>query len=382
MNIALSGIAWDHPRGYDSVAGASAVWCAEHPEVAIRWSRRSLQAFADAPLAELVRQYDLLVIDHPHVPEAAAEGLLLPLDGRGHESALERLAAESVGPSHGTYAHMGHQWALAIDAAAQVAVYRPDLLAVPPRTWDEVWELAATGRMLWPAKPIDALSSFLTLAANRGTPCANGPDRLIEPEAGVEVLQHLHRMADAVPSFCLEANPIEVAERLVAADHWAYAPLAFGYVNYARAGFRPHRLAYVDMPGGALGPVGSCLGGAGIAVSATTRFPEEAVAVALWLASADTQRGVYYRSGGQPANRTAWQDPALNADTLGFFAGTLATLDLAWVRPRTRAWLRIQDEAGAVVNRALHHLIGDTAAIAELNALYARQMAGDQTPAP
>ena len=43
-----------------------------NPEVSIEWSVRSLQAFADEPLARLVESFDLLVIDHPSICAAAA----------------------------------------------------------------------------------------------------------------------------------------------------------------------------------------------------------------------------------------------------------------------------------------------------------------------
>lgn len=347
----LRGITWDHPRGLASVRGASAAQAALDPNVLVQWQARSLQGFADQPLEVLVREYDLVVIDHPHIPHAAAAGLLVALDESGHDRDLAALAGQAVGPSHLTYAHDGHQYGLAIDAAAQVAVFRPDLVEVPPTTWDEVMDLAVTGRVLWPGKPVDAISSFLTLAANRGAAIA--VDGFIARDVGLAIMDHLQRLADLVDPACLDENPIQTAERLATGDCWAYAPLAFGYINYSRAGFRTHRLAYADMPSGPGGLSGSCLGGAGIAVSAFSRNIEAAVAHAFRLASAEVQRGVYYTSGGQPANTAAWDDDALNADSLDFFRGTRRTLDAAWVRPRLEGWLDIQDEVGTLISRAL-----------------------------
>ena len=357
----LRGITWDHPRGLDSVRGAASAYARRHPDIRVAWDARSLQGFADQPLEVLVQEYDLLVIDHPHIPHAAAGGLLAALDGRGRDIALADLATHAVGPSHRTYAHAGHQYGLAIDAAAQVAVHRPDLLPVPPSTWDEVLELAATGRVLWPVKPVDAISSFLTLAANRGVPIAR--DGFIARHAGLEILGDMHRLAELVDPACLDENPIQAAERLATGDRWCYVPLAFGYTNYSRAGFRPHRLAYTDMPAGPGGVAGSCLGGAGIAVSAFSRHLDAAVAHAFWLASAGVQRGVYYASGGQPANIAAWEDDAVNGDSLDFFRATRRTLDASWVRPRFDGWLDVQDVVGGLVNRALRGELSDTACL-------------------
>jgi multiple sugar transport system substrate-binding protein len=338
--------------------------------VRVEWEARSLQGFADQPLETLADAYDLLVIDHPHIPHAAAAGLLVALDTVGRDQELEALARQAIGPSHATYAHAGHQYGLAIDAAAQVAVHRPDLLPVPPASWDEVLELARTDRVVWPAKPVDAISSFLTLAANRGAAIAE--DGFVARAGGEGILEDLHHLAELVDPACLDENPIQAAERLAGDDRWCYAPLAFGYTNYGRTGFRRHRLAYVDMPAGPRGVAGSCLGGAGIAVSARTAHRSIAVDHALWLAGGDVQRGVYYASGGQPANIAAWDDDALDADSLGFFRGTRRTLDGAWVRPRFNGWLRVQDEVGGLVNRALRRELSDTACLEAADGVVAR----------
>ena len=140
--VVLRGIAWDHPRGYDSVVAASAAYSARHPHISVEWMVRSLQAFADHPIEQLAAEHDLLVIDHPHIPLAAERGLFAQLDGTGHDEQLASSAAASVGASHQSYRHNGHQYGLATDAAAQVAVRRADLLAEPPGDWADVLELA------------------------------------------------------------------------------------------------------------------------------------------------------------------------------------------------------------------------------------------------
>jgi multiple sugar transport system substrate-binding protein len=72
---------------------------------------------ADFPVQKLAEIYDLLVIDHPFVGFAAADGCLLPLDQQIDAAVLADQAASSVGPSHRSYIYGGHQWALATDAA-------------------------------------------------------------------------------------------------------------------------------------------------------------------------------------------------------------------------------------------------------------------------
>lgn len=364
----LRGMTWEHPRGYDCQVAAAAEY-ARLTGVEVRWEFRSLQAFADEPLEHLTARYDLLVIDHPHVPLAAGMGLLAPLDGAGHDEALTALAADTLGPSHATYAHAGHQYGLATDAAAQVAVHRPDLLAAAPTDWDGVLDLAREGRVLWPAKPVDAFSTLCTLAAGRGTPVNAAPGTFLSPEDAAPVLDLMHRLAERVPRWCLSANPIEVAEALAGDgdDRWCYAPLAFGYTNYSRAGFRPHRLKYVDVPGVA----GSLLGGAGVAVSAQARDVDAARAYALWVASPRVQSGVYYDAGGQPGYGASWDDDRLNADSWDFFRGTRQTLERAWVRPRTAGYIEFQDTVSPWVTAVLageltdDDLLGRAGALAE-----------------
>jgi len=78
--VKLRGMTWDHARGYDPMVATSDAYMATHPGVEISWEKRSLQAFADRPIADMAADYDLMVIDHPHVGEVAESGQLLALD--------------------------------------------------------------------------------------------------------------------------------------------------------------------------------------------------------------------------------------------------------------------------------------------------------------
>ena len=363
----LRGITWEHSRGYDCMVASSKHYAGLTPDVRVEWQFRSLQAFADAPIERLAADYDLLVIDHPHIPEAAEGGHFARLDGVGFDTELATLAAQSVGRSHQSYAHHGHQYGLASDAAAQVAVYRPDLLPDPPRDWAGVLDLARDGRVLWPTKPIDAYSSMITMAANAGTPPASVPGEFLAADDLLPVLERMHELSALVPEVNRTQNPIEVAEMLSTGDRWLYAPLAFGYTNYSRPGFRPGRLRYTDIPRGVAGVAGSLLGGAGIAVSAASAHLDEARAFAFWVASAEAQSGIYYDGGGQPGNAAAWADDRLNADSLDFFRGTRATLEGAYLRPRSTGYIDFQDRVSPWITQALDGELGDAALVRRLN---------------
>lgn len=362
----LRGITWEHPRGFDCLV-ASARTFFDVTGVDVSWEQRSLQAFAETPLEQLAIGYDLLVIDHPHIPGAVGAGALAPLDDAGFDAELVALGEQSVGPSHPSYAHRGHQYGLATDAAAQVAVYRPDLIPEPPRTWEEVLQLARQGRVLWPAKPIDAYSSLITVAASHGCVLQPEPGVFLSPEDAAWALDLLHQLTSVVPVANRAHNPIQVAELLCSQDQWAYCPLLFGYSNYSRQGFRRSRLRYVDIPAGVNGSTGSLLGGAGIAVSAYTKHVDAAREFAFWVASADVQRGVYFDAGGQPGHRAAWEDDRLNGETLDFFRGTRATLEGAYVRPRSAGYIGFQDHISPLVTAALSGEISDRKLITTMN---------------
>jgi multiple sugar transport system substrate-binding protein len=349
----LKGITWEHARGYGSVAAAAQAYREVAPDVEVRWEQRSLQAFADQPLESLVEQYDLLVIDHPHIPLAAEHGLFARLDGTGHDDELAVLAAQSVGPSHETYAHAGGQWGLATDAAAQVAAFRPDLLPEPPRDWAGVLALAEEGRVLWPHKPVDAFSSLVTVASGNGEEPMRSPGIFLSADGLGEAMETLRRLARLVPADNSTWNPIQTADALSSGDRFAYVPLMFGYTNYSRVGFRDHRVKYIDIPSSRAGVRGALLGGAGIAVSARTQHPEQAIAHAFWLDSAEVQEGVYYDAGGQPGNAVAWESDRTNADALDFFRGTRATLEGAYVRPRFVHYIELQNALSEFVTEAL-----------------------------
>jgi len=364
----LHGMTWDHSRGFDPMAATAAQYALVHPGVEIVWERRSLQAFADFPLEQLAAEYDLIVIDHPHVGLAARAGCLVPLDQAGRAAEMADLARQSLGGSHESYQYEGHQWALAIDAATQVASYRPDLLKHIPSSWSEVCEIARTGKVLWPIKPVDALMSFFTLSANRGTPCRNEDGKpLFARDDALVTLQAMLELARAVPAECAAMNPIEAYERMLESDEFVYCPLGYGYTNYAREGYRKNLLRFANIPSlGNNGPVGSCIGGTGIAVSSRCKAIEIAVDYAFWIASANCQKTLFFDSGGQPANAVAWDDAHCNRAAHGFFQDTRAALDAVYLRPRYDGYLEFQDRGGQIVNR---FLAGKTDAAKTVDAL-------------
>jgi multiple sugar transport system substrate-binding protein len=312
-------------------------YTASHPGLTIRWDRRSLYEFGEGHIEDAVRDFDLVVLDHPFIGDVARDGLLVPFDPYLTDAARQTFAAESVGKSFQSYQARGRQWALPIDAAAQVASYRPDLLerlAAPvPKTHDEAVSLGqkarAQGKWLGlPLVPTDAMCLILTAAATGGHAIAPADDVFLAEAALAEILDRLRALAALAHPDSWSWNPIRCYDHMIANDDVVYVPFAFGYVNYASRG--EAHLRFADIP--ASPPIGSLLGGAGIGVSAFSKERDAAAEYALYLCSPEFQRSGYVTAGGQPGMLSAWTDEAVNRDTGHFFRDTLATLQGSYLR--------------------------------------------------
>lgn len=372
MSAPLKGMTWRHPRGYDPMVAASRAW-RERSGIEIAWDQRSLQDFESYPVEELARSYDLIVIDHPHVGQITAEGCLLPLDTPEREAALDDLARHSVGQSFASYFWQGRQWALPIDAAAQVQVYRLDRLSTPLTRWSEVMALARDGRVVLPLLPPHNLMCLYTLMANLGRPCrTDDADDLIDPAVGTEALALLLELVALLDPAMQGMDPIAASEAMALPEsrYWVM-PLGYGYVNYAIDGFRPIRLGFADIPAaGDEGPVGSALGGTGIAVSAFSNRAESAIDFAFFVASGRVQAGLYAQAGGQPGHGLAWESEAVNTATDGFFRNTRRTLEGAWLRPRHDGYMAFQQAGSERLDAALRSREAPGTTIAALNQLF------------
>jgi multiple sugar transport system substrate-binding protein len=357
--IELTGITWNHTRGYLPMVATAQRFSELHPDVSITGHKRSLQQFADAPLSDLATRFDLMVIDHPSIGEAAQHNLLLPLDQYLSAAFLADQAANSVGGSHASYNYNGHHYALAIDAATPICGYRPDLLqranVERPATWEDLLALARRGLVTVPAIPIDSLMNLFILANALGAEPFAQPNEVIAEAPGTQALQLLRELVKLSAPGSLDRNPIRTWQLLADSSTVAYCPFAYGYSNYSRPGYAVNILDTGGLVNFMGSPLRSTLGGAGLAISRTCRHAGHALAYAEFVAGPSTQRTLYAHSGGQPGHRGAWLDPALNVATNNFFANTLATLDAAWVRPRFPGFIAFQDAASNLVHAYLVH---------------------------
>lgn len=369
----LRGMSWDHRRALDPLIGTMPGFRASRPGTDVQWSSRPLSGFEFTPVGELAERYDLIVLDHPFVGEIAAEGSLLALDGMVDGQA----DSPFVGPSLASYRWRGHLWAVPIDAACQVGVVRPDLLArldrPAPADWAELIDLARAARRRngWLAVALNgvhALMTFFTLAANLGRPCATEPDKaLFDPATAREALSALRELVSLCPPQCLDWNSIALHDAMVARDDLVACPAVYCYATYAESDQR-RPLRFHDLPGPS-GHRGSTIGGTGLGISARCRHPEAAMAYVHYVTRAETQLA-FAAHHGQPARREAWEDEATNDRFGGCYRSTRATIEAAWVRPRYRGYLAFQAKAGELVEAHLRGRIAEADLLDEMERLH------------
>lgn len=346
-------LCWDHPRCVQPMQRVVNAWNAGHERPRVELHARPLALFNEQPTADLVDDWDLLLIDHPGIGECRADDALVPLDEHVDPALLANLSFDSAGLSHASYSMDGHQYAFAVDAACQTAAMRAEAFAnlelEPPRTWHEVRELVRKrpGSVIWPLFPGDALTSMLgvthQLAGAKETDLSC-TDELISLEAVdllAEMLPWLHPAS-------LVLNPPQALDLMVQNEDVIYAPRLFCYADYQRT-TRPNSISFGHPPvvdPGRPDASGSILGGAGIAVSTRSSSVADAVAFAAWVMHSAIQSDVIPSHGGQPGRRSAWVAQGRDADRGPFFRDVLPVMESAIVRPRDEHWPTRQERAG------------------------------------
>src|SRR5438105_4845496 len=193
--ICLRGRTWQHRRAIDPLIETLPDFRAQHPGIDVEWTSRSLASFEFQSVEELSRSYDLIILDHPFIGDAARKGYLLCLD-----SLLAGRDADYIGSSLSTYHYEGAVYAAPVDAACQVAAFRPDLMIQIgggiAKTWMEVLSLGdAVARkslkLAFAFAGVHSLMTFFTLIAGMARPCWHSSE---EPSSAHAVAHEALRM--------------------------------------------------------------------------------------------------------------------------------------------------------------------------------------------
>jgi len=381
--IVLQGITWGHSRGITPLLAVSQRYSELHPGVEIRWQKRTLQEFADFPIEDLTREYDLLIIDHPWVGRAAATNCVLPLNEYLPGDYLDDQLNNSVGNSHLSYNYDNKQWALAIDAATPAASCRNDLLeknhVVVPQTWDELLILAKKGKVALPAIPIDILMNFFTFCLAHGKDPFENKEEVTDKETGVQAIESMKELYSLIDRGMFANNPIAVAETMSNTDDYWYCPFAYCYSNYSRSGFAKNLLHYTDVVSFKGNKLRTTIGGTGLAVSAFSKHKKQALDFAALIVSGECQRTLYVQHGGQPGHRSAWLDKDANQLTNNFFKNLLPVMEDGYTRPRYNGYLHFQDRAGIPLQKCLMENGNASATLNEMNKIYQQSLAYKQS---
>ena len=356
----LIGLNWGHRRATEPMLAAAQV-ARERLGLEVRWEVQSLAGFEHGLDERVADRYDIVVFDHPFCGDVAAQGWMRPLD----ELFEDLRDDEFVGASLASYRYAGHLWALPVDGATQVAVYRPDLIAQDevPRSWSEVLDLGrrlrADGfRIGLPTASPHGVLALLALCANLGQPLALDPwSDPFERATLLEAAELLKDAADLSEEHRQRTNAIELHEAMVREDRLAYCPLAYAYTTYAEADQRKP-LRFVGFPGPSGTSIGSVLGGTGLGITSGCRDVPGALAFVNTLAGREAQCEVLLRHHVQPGRVEGWHGAKHDRAFAGTHAGLHDALRNAWTRPRFPGYIRWQAEAGRIVE---DFLSGDVA---------------------
>ncbi|WP_157488142.1 MULTISPECIES: extracellular solute-binding protein [unclassified Leifsonia] len=366
------GLTWDHPRGRLALERAGAGASSQRGGALIEWDAHPLEGFESAPIDELAARYDVIVLDHPHLGDAIATGAIRPADEVFGAELLDSLEAGCVGPSFLSYVIDGRPWALPLDAATQVAVFRPDRLEAAPATWSEVVALSERVPVALSLAGPHALLSFASVCVALGEePSVLPGSGFVSRATGREAVALLAEIAARAPEASVALNPIGLLERMRSVGDIAYIPLVYGYVNYASG---PGALSFAEAPSAAAGGRrGSTIGGTGIAVTRRSEPDPVLIGHLSELFDPATQAGFIPQNAGQPSLASAWSDDGVNAASGDFYRRTRRTMADAWVRPRVAGYIPFQSHASAVLREVIANSAGDgqvDAALARIDALF------------
>lgn len=321
-----------------------------HPGIRILWDKRTLDEFGHKPVDQLIKDYDLIVIDHPWAGFCFANDLTLDLNDLLSDEQMNDLAQNCVGQSFNSYLYEHKLLAVPIDVATPAPSWRPDLIEQNgislPATWDDLILLADRKLAIMPGHGPDLFLNWLMLLHALDAHPFETPDHPAQRDMGMTSMSMLKRLAEPMPEGIFNWNPILIAELMTQSDQYAYCAFAYSYNNYCRSSFTDKPLKYGNLITLNNKPLRSILGGTGISISTCCKDIELALDFSLYCAGAQIQSGIYTYSGGQPARREAWRSQDLTSFTGGFLSDSYSAHENTIVRPRYNGYVSLQEKAG------------------------------------
>ena len=337
--------------------------CAEASAGAYRIELALLPADADQQREQLVRRLaardrdiDIIGMDVIWTAEFAQAGWVLPW--RGEAAALAREGRLAAPLESATY--NGQLWAAPLTTNAQLLWYRTDRVATPPKTWDELIDMAEAlgdkGTIQAQGERYEGLTVFFTslLASAGGAVPAQGSDAAtLEDAPAQRALSIMRRLASSMAADRALSTSREDHARLGFEKGDASFMINYSFVFASARGNVPDiaaRTGWARWPAVIAGkPSRVTVGGLNLGISAHSRYPGLAFQAASCIASKPHQRLAAERGGLPPTIEALYDEPELR-EAFPFADLLRETLRDAVQRPQTPLY----NDISLAIARTLH----------------------------
>ena len=279
----LTGITWEHPRGFNPLVASAEAYRKFAPEVEVVWQQQEwyrFEATVEHALSSGSDEFDLVMLDHPWVGTFASNRWLVPFPASTRW--------EAVPPSMASYMYDVQLWAAPVDAACHVLAYRSDLLRASARDLPSDWQgILMLGKELnrpphryafgFSFAGVQGFMCFLSIAVTFGYEPYAVPHKAVLPrDQTTHVLEVLHSLNKLSHPKSVDWSPPQTLDHLGRSDNTVLCPSVFGYVNYAQNGNGRKALDFAPPPGAEDGiKPRAIVGGVGLGIPVGSRHREE-----------------------------------------------------------------------------------------------------------
>lgn len=308
---------------------------------------------ADGQRQQMVRRLaakddsmDILGLDVTWEAEFAEAGWIR--EWTGDNAAQARQGTLEVPLETATY--QGKLYAVPYNSNTQLLWYRSDLVPTPPKTWDEMidmaQQLADQGKPhlieVQGAQYEGAAVWFNTLLASAGGSVLNEDSTAVDMgDPALQALKVMERFANSTAADPSLSVQMEDANRLAMESGTAAFQLNYPFVYPSMKANQPEmfkNFKWAQYPGvTADEPSHVTIGGIDLAISKYSKHPDLAFEAALCLRNRENQILAATLGGLPPTLADLYDDPAL-AEDYPFAADIRQSLDNASVRPKTPAY--------------------------------------------
>ena len=321
--------------------------------------------------------FDVVMLDDPWMPKFGSEGWLAPLDAAPFNLARDPDIFPVVydlgswppprGPiPPGEAGKPRHLEAITLVGNVVMFMYRRDLIAQPPQTWDQVLangtKLGNPGQQFYGfamrgAKGNPIISQWYPiLTAYGGRVFDDQWNVVFKSDASVNALKFFIGQLKAIAQPGADTTDAADRTRLVATGHAAQASVwpaeASDIVENPQVSKVIGKIGYTVFPAGPAGRHTPMMGNWLLAIPKAAKEKAWAYRFITWATSKEIQRP-YAEAGGIPFRKSILTDPGLNK-RYPFFAAMADSLAAPpfW-RPRTTEWSAVESILGTHVNAAL-----------------------------